>query len=285
MSDTVNRCAYCECEAQLTREHVVPNFLYKANPLAKFGYNLRADKFMTWEAQVKDVCADCNNRHLSEVDSYAKGFFKANHIENMITEEKTVRITYDHSWLSRVLLKISFNCLRFKGEDVHWIEHFRHYILHGTDFPPHHRIKIGIEVVSCHRITEKERARLTGEAKNWKYLPPHMIRMGNVYGVFSDDVFARYVFVNNFYFYCIVCRETGAPEKLRTAMKRLSSACPSVLFLHPHKTAASIRVTDTSTADKYADTAAMLSDKWAEHLKKGTPKNRMQRFSEKACSR
>lgn len=285
MSDTGNRCAYCDREAQLTREHVVPNFLYKANPLAKFGYNLRADKFMTWEAQVKDVCADCNNHYLSEVDSYAKRFFKANQIENMVTTEKTVRITYDHSWLSRVLLKISFNCMRFKGEDASWIKHFRQYILYGTDFPPHYRIKIGTEVVPCHRITVKERASFTGESRDWKYLPPHMIRMGDIYGIPSDDVFARYVFVNNFYFYCIVCGEPSAREKLRTAVKRLSSACPSVLFLHPHKTFVTLRVSDTTNMEKYADTAAMLSDKWVEHLKKETPNNRAQRIANKAGSR
>ncbi len=69
MSNTnKSRCAYCRYESQLTREHVVPNFLYKANPSAKFGYNVRADKFMIWEAQVKDVCANCNNNYLSKVD-------------------------------------------------------------------------------------------------------------------------------------------------------------------------------------------------------------------------
>ncbi|MBI5583326.1 MAG: hypothetical protein HY892_05855 [Deltaproteobacteria bacterium] len=286
MSNARNRCAYCEREKQLTREHVVPNFLYKANPLAKFGYNLRADKFMAWEAQVKDVCADCNNHYLSKVDSYAKDFFKANRIEKMVTEEKTVRITYDHSLLLRVLFKLTFNCLRFKGEDARWIEHFKEYILHGTGFPAYYRIKIGIEVVPCHRIMEKERASLSGESKTWKYLPPHMIRMGNICGISGDDVFARYVFVNNFYFYCIVCPEPDAQEKLKVAMKRLRSTWPSILFLHPHKTSMTLRVSDDSIIKKYSDTAAMLSDKWAEYLKTdNTPRNRVQRIAEKAGSR
>ncbi len=76
----------------------------------------------------------------------------------MITEEKSLRITYNYSWLTRVLLKITYNNLRLKGENTVWIESFRDYILHGTNFPFHYRIKVGVEVVPCHRITEKERA-------------------------------------------------------------------------------------------------------------------------------
>ena len=55
-------CAYCGNIAPLTREHVVPSFVYKKNPLGKFGYNPKADAFITYEAQIKDVCAECNNR-------------------------------------------------------------------------------------------------------------------------------------------------------------------------------------------------------------------------------
>ena len=64
---------------------------------------------------------------------------------------------------------------------------------------------------------------LPTEFQNKKYLPPHTIRMGNVNGNFNYDTIARYFFVNNFYFYCIVCREPKASEKLETAMKLIPS--------------------------------------------------------------
>ncbi len=264
MNKTGRKCAYCDGEDQLTKEHVVPNFLYKANPLAKFGYNIRADRFMTWEAQVKDVCAECNNHYLSDVDSYAKDFCKENRIERMITEEKAVKIKYDHAWLSRVLLKITFNCMRLKGNDVIWISHFKEYILHGTNFPPHNLIRIGVAVFPCHRITKIDRKKLNGESKNWKYLPPYMIRVGSGYGSFSDDVFVRYVFVNNFHFFCIACRGVSVPQKLRTAMNNLNSVYPSVFYLNPHKSSANLRVSAVDCLSIFSDTALMLSDKWAE---------------------
>ena len=98
-------CAYCSSEAELTREHIVPNFLYRANPRAKFGFNPKADRFITWEAQIKDVCLNCNGLYLSKLDSYAHQFCLENGIDRPITDEKTIRFVYDFSLLSRFLLK------------------------------------------------------------------------------------------------------------------------------------------------------------------------------------
>src|SRR6185295_15223567 len=108
-------CAYCSKQAQLTREHIIPSFVYAANPLAKFGYNPRARQFIHWEAQIKDVCARCNNELLSIVDGYAKRFCVANRIDLLVTTEKTFQFTYDWSWLCRFLLKVTFNSMRARG--------------------------------------------------------------------------------------------------------------------------------------------------------------------------
>ena len=110
---------------------------------------------MTWEAQIRDVCANCNNNHLSKLDSYSSDFFKKNRIGKRVTNKKMANITYDYSLLSRVLLKMTYNVLRFKGEDTGWIENFRQYILCGIGFPVQFRIQIAAEIVPCHKITKK----------------------------------------------------------------------------------------------------------------------------------
>ena len=58
----------------MTKEHIFPSFLYRQFPDHKFGYNPRADRFLTCEAQIRDVCQRCNNGTLSELDAYAKRF-------------------------------------------------------------------------------------------------------------------------------------------------------------------------------------------------------------------
>ena len=60
--------------------------------MAKFGFNLQADRFISWEAQIKDVCSACNNELLSKVDVYAKRFFIENRIDRLITDEKRIEI-------------------------------------------------------------------------------------------------------------------------------------------------------------------------------------------------
>src|SRR5687768_9028052 len=94
-------CAYCSKEADLTREHIVPKFLYEQHPLAKFGYNFKADTFLSWEAQIKDVCQKCNNDLLSKVDAYGKRFCLENRIDTFVTTERECKLTYDFDWLSR----------------------------------------------------------------------------------------------------------------------------------------------------------------------------------------
>lgn len=184
-------CAYCHATKSLTREHIVPRFLYKKNPLAKLGYNLKADRFLSWEAQIKDVCSRCNNERLSSVDAYLQKCCEANGIDKLITEESEVLFKYDFHWLCRALLKITYNCLRFKGKDLNWIEPFSDYILNGRTLPSNRGVKIGVEVVPCHKIKERERKYLPEEASDWRYLPPHMIRIGQIYGLDSSRIFSR----------------------------------------------------------------------------------------------
>lgn len=257
-------CAYCGNAAELTREHIVPSFLYKANPLAKFGYNLKADRFITWEAQIKDVCSRCNNDYLSKVDGYAKEFLSENKVDRLITNQHHVTMAYDFGFLCRFLLKVTFNCLRFKGQDTHRLIPFSDYILYGVDYPGTLGIKIGVEVLPCHKIADHERESLPDTLKESDYLPPHMIRIGQIIGLTTERLFARYVSINNFFFHLLIFKRSMPTSEFQTAVRTLSTQCPNVVFLDTHSSTVTVKVSSTDTMTRYADTAATLIDRWRE---------------------
>lgn len=261
-------CAYCGNIAPLTREHVVPSFIYKRNPLGKFGYNPKADAFITYEAQIKDVCAECNNRHLSALDGYLKYFCDDNDLDRLVTDEKSVRVRYDFSLLCRALLKLSFNCQRFRGSSTGWLRPFSDYILYGVDSPGSIGVKLAVEVLPCHKITEQERQRFEGEAKTWEYLPPHAIRLGQIGGQVSECLFIRYVFLKNFCFFLVMFSRTTEHRLLRRAFDQFSSALPEAVFLNFEKKAVTIKVSKATAVDRYADTGALLADKWRTYVAK-----------------
>lgn len=69
---TMPSCAYCAREAPLTREHLIPAFMYdyqkQFTPFIE--WSELAEKTVGGELQIKDVCAPCNNGPLSALDDY-----------------------------------------------------------------------------------------------------------------------------------------------------------------------------------------------------------------------
>lgn len=263
-------CVYCGRASALTCEHVVPNFIYKRNPLGKFGYNPKASKLLTWEAKLRDVCMRCNNQNLSNLDSYLNHIYEVNHIDVMITNEDVVPFRYDFPLLARVLLKLSYNCLRFKGTDIEWVKPFISYILRGEDYPDHLGMKLGIEVVRSHRITDEERKYLNGEAKGWVYLPPHVIRFGQIGGSASDGLICRYVFLKNYCFFIVIFQNLIHGQEFDRKLSQFSGALPDVTFLDPEKDMVEVSISSTDALDRYTDSAMVIADKWAEYLSRNS---------------
>jgi len=175
MGNSKKNCVYCGQKAPLTKEHVIPKFFYKHYPDCRFGYNYRAEKYLSWEATVKDVCSNCNNNYLSKIDAYAKKFFQNNRIYKLITTERTVSIFYDYELLSRMLLKFTFNFLRFKGAPTNI------FILYGqNNYPSSYRHKIAVEVVPCYKVKESDKKKIK-DLRNIQYIRPHIVRMGDIY--------------------------------------------------------------------------------------------------------
>jgi hypothetical protein len=63
-------CAYCDIEGAMTKEHIWPKALIERWESELKTYNPRTGKFYAGEPVVKDVCANCNNVCLSQLDQY-----------------------------------------------------------------------------------------------------------------------------------------------------------------------------------------------------------------------
>jgi hypothetical protein len=138
-------CAYCKKEGTLTREHVIPSFLYalqKSSGEKFVGWNEVVQKMVGGEAKVKDVCAACNNGVLSELDAYGKqvldeaGLLVHNYLG------RSLALKYEYEPLLRWSLKVSFNSSRTDGAHSYLFENFVSFILGTAGSPSRNRVAL-----------------------------------------------------------------------------------------------------------------------------------------------
>lgn len=108
-------CAYCQKDKKLTREHIIPSFLYEYQKKAegKFvGWVEKAKKVLPVEGVIKDVCEHCNNVVLGHLDSVASEMLNNCGVLSVNYTNKTLVLDYDYHLLLRWLLKVSYNSSR-----------------------------------------------------------------------------------------------------------------------------------------------------------------------------
>ncbi|MCU7851064.1 MAG: HNH endonuclease [Candidatus Thiodiazotropha sp. (ex Monitilora ramsayi)] len=147
-------CVYCGKDRKCTREHVIPSFIYghidrKAFPSLS-AWNEATKSQIRGEHKVKDVCAECNNQHLSMLDAYGKSFLIQNNLLRPLYETNLV-LRYDYHKLARWLLKITFNASRASGESSHESAAYASYILTGDEAPSKKRFFILAELLKPHQ--------------------------------------------------------------------------------------------------------------------------------------
>lgn len=128
------KCIYCGKSEKLTREHILPSFVYQQHYQIEeqstvVGWREKPEKVIPGEATIKDVCANCNNVILSEYDAHAKGVLESANIfqKNFLLNKATFH--YDYTLLSRWLLKVAYNSSRASGKQIEEFESFKPYIL------------------------------------------------------------------------------------------------------------------------------------------------------------
>lgn len=152
-------CVYCKQEKPLTREHILPSFIYKYQKSTGnsklLEWREKPQKMVEGEAVIKDVCADCNNVTLSALDDHAKQILNKAGVFTPRFMKKAVDLEYNYDLLSKWLLKVSFNSSRASGIHEGIFEKYRELIINkSTD---HSNFIIAAGLLNQLKLNEKER--------------------------------------------------------------------------------------------------------------------------------
>ena len=260
----------------MTKEHILPRFLYRQFPNQKTGYNVRADKFLTWEPQVRDVCKDCNNGPLSALDAYAQQFLLAVRSDRTYPKDADITFAYDYSLLLRWLLKVSYNSARALTETPEILRQCIEFIRDGeSEHPP--VAFLAVEVVRDTQVTEESRDLLPSVARSWSHIPARMFRVGP--GILVDprareplpEHLIRFVAINSWYFtLCIVPAGVGRRDRRRLA-RAYRSYHPDAVILSPEDETTSISVSARTAMDAYEFQASRVQEQWRKYASQAFP--------------
>ena len=109
-------CAYCGREAKGTKEHIISCGILDLFPECYMTIDNGRNKIYPADPMVKDVCAECNNKKISYIDSYAKSLIETYFLSSYEKDDH-LEIEYDYSLIQKVFLKYAFNDLRARRKD------------------------------------------------------------------------------------------------------------------------------------------------------------------------
>ena len=175
---TPTECAYCGTEDILTREHLWPKCLIKRTRHQSEVFLKVACKIIRGEPTIKDVCIQCNNKYLSELDNYICCLFD-NYFTNVVRPVDVVNFSFNHNYLSRWLLKTLYNSKRANiPEDAKIFHQYKRYMMHGQ-IPPKN-LFIFLQLIIPYKIKEKERHLLSKKFQHLDEIPPDYARTGRI---------------------------------------------------------------------------------------------------------
>ena len=135
-------CAYCGKEAKGTKEHIVSSAILDLFPECYITFDETRNRIHESDPMVKDVCAECNNKRISYIDSYAKDFI-AKYFIQTYSENDGVEIEYDYVMIQKMLLKYAYNDMRSHKEDCSFFdEEIKQFLMNSNDAIPKVNITI-----------------------------------------------------------------------------------------------------------------------------------------------
>ena len=202
-------CAYCGSEGVFTREHIWPRGIIRRVPDYGARYFGKADKVLSSEHVIRDVCPNCNSGVLSELDEYGCSLFD-NYFRQADTGKAQVTFRYNYDLLLRWLMKISYNSSRSVGVDTEHLRRCVPYIV-GAEARLGDVWLFAILVAPLNRIVDGEH----------KVVPPQGVRAARVGGADAVNLpfIVRLVGLNAFYFFVVITKEG---EKADFALARRS---------------------------------------------------------------
>jgi hypothetical protein len=260
-------CAFCGAKGPFTKEHVVPNFLYKKYKDHKLGYNLNAGKFVDGERIVKDVCGNCNNGQLGQLDEYGKQFLTENKNNQIRLAGEKYQISYDYGKLLRWLLKLSYNGIRSTNSYDYLISETIPYILgESQELPKTH---LFFQLLRSYKLKDSDRDLVAEELPNVEYFPHFSFRFGRGMSNYPDShLFSfRYIIFFDFCFYFLrFSKEIKKKHKIVKNITKLENVKDAVM-LNKTQDKITVSVSSVTSFDMYMPQAERFTDAWAKHMK------------------
>jgi hypothetical protein len=221
-------CAYCNKQGSLTKEHIWPRSLITKYEGLK-AFNPRINSFYNGEPVIKDVCATCNNIHLSKLDSYLSELHEK-YLQNILSPGDAAFIEYDYNLLLRALLKISYNSARAFAEDktTKLLSKYSRFIIDNSYSPK--------TVLRLQIVTASKRINIETGVDEGLFEPVHL-RCGTIDydGRLSHRFLVRMVAINCFWFYMISSYKTEPEHIWRKFLEGLRDwITPTGITLSPN---------------------------------------------------
>ncbi|MBN8467403.1 hypothetical protein JYJ95_12845 [Corallococcus exiguus] len=182
----------------MTREHIWPKVLIERAEDDLWAYQPEKAIFYKGEPTIKDVCSECNNKKLSQLDAYLAGLYDS-HLHRVVMPGEAAQFAYDYAKLVRTLFKISYNSGRAWAEPriVNAHKKLSKFILDGG-YCTKHMLRLQI-VTAAKRVNAEDRS-LIG------YLEPRLMRCALVPydGQYNNRFLVRLVAINSYWFYLIL---------------------------------------------------------------------------------
>ena len=205
------RCAYCNELNKITKEHVVSKSVIKKLKINQSpGYEHSQGKYTTNNSTIKDVCEECNNGPLSELDDYFISFIKSNlPLDTSIKSNSIIELEFDFDKLSRWLLKTLYNSERKNGyEEIEkQLLYYKNYIL-GKEICTR-PLRVFLEVL--YDIPSNEIQKFDANVVFLK----HFVKLGNI--AFSDQGkidFIKQFTIGNFMFHIFIDADEAKNNRL-----------------------------------------------------------------------
>ncbi len=273
-------CAYCKQRKKLTREHVIPNWYINIDKSPDDTlYSERAPKKFISDLVVKDVCQDCNNFRLSQLDSYGKSLYDE-YFHDHVFKNESIEFKYDFQSLLKWLIKCSYNSARVNNADLEVLEGYAEFLINEEDSPKD--ILVFCSLTSPSNIEVFDSPTIAKRTSTGELYEPHWFRLGvfRMKDFDTIDYCFRTVIVNSYTFYLALPKLGSKHLKQKQKLLSLLSRSESFGVRIMPKGIANLNPPQEDAISSFHYQIAsnpitydLAEDALAEHVKEETPEH------------
>ncbi len=254
----IKKCAFCGQEKKLAKEHVWPGCFMDRVGRNAAHYSPKSGNVHGSDYVVRDVCFECNNIHLSELDNYFCGLYDRQ-LSIPLGADEEVEFDYNYDLLCRVLLKIAYNTARSAGSESAPFRRLLPYILHDDKCPP--GVALIGEIVSPSFIEDR-----SGSISVVKEARPTMYRsaLGGLLTPLGNAVLVRIVAVNSFFFHILLAKDLEELNSFELARSEFLAGIRGTVLLSPNADTVHLK---SSPQDSLSSMLPLLSAKRDKYRK------------------